>query len=192
MEHVKNAIYNRRSVRKYKNSNIERTLINELINAGCMAPSDMNSQAWKFYVITDPELIDHLDNQVCIVVSELYTMPEMNQFLRAKHPIFHHAPVVVFITGPRTSEWVCIDVGMCAQNMMLLANAAGLDTCPVGLAKFVERTSFYTQLEIPADEQVLLALCIGYGDENPALPERRTGNVFYVRSGVQSRPRPIR
>ena len=50
-------IYKRRAVRKYKNKPVSRNLIEQLLAAGWMAPSAMNRQPWKFYVVTNKELI---------------------------------------------------------------------------------------------------------------------------------------
>ncbi len=180
-------IYERRAVRKYKDTPVDKKTIEELIDAGRMAPSGMDLQPWKFYVVTEHDLINDMDGQICIAVSDIYTSPVMVEFLRTKNPIFHGAPVVIFLTAPRENEWAALDVGMCAQNIMLAAKSAGLDTCPVGLGKFIERTSLYSLLEIPASEQVLLSLTIGYGNESPTPHERKKNNVFYIRAGVTAR-----
>lgn len=174
----------RRAVRKYKNLAVEWRIINQLIDAGCMAPSGMNLQPWKFYVVTEKDLINKMDDQICVVVKEIYTEPHMIDFLKTKYAIFHGAPVVIFITAPRENEWAALDIGMCSQNIMLAARAVGLDTCPVGLGKFIERTSFYSQLQIPVSEHVLISLIVGYGDEKPAVHERKKDIIFHVRAGV--------
>lgn len=187
MTDIRKIIYERRAVRKYLDREVERKLLDEVIDAGRMAPSGMNLQPWKFYVVTDRDLINKMDDQVRIVAQDIYTMPHMVEFLKTKNPIFHGAPVVIFITAPKENEWAALDIGMCAQNIMLFAKAAGLDSCPIGLGKFIERTSLYSQLEIPVTDQVLISLSIGYGDEKPPVHERRKDNVVYVRAGVMNR-----
>jgi nitroreductase len=184
MNDVLKMIYARRAVRKYKPVAVDKVLINELIGAGRMAPSGMNLQPWKFYIVTDEDLINKMDEQICIVAKDIYKMPEMIQFLRTKDPIFHEAPVVIFVTGPRQNEWAALDIGMCVQNIMLAATSLGLATCPIGLGKFIERTSMYRQLGIPYTEQVFISLTLGYADENPPPPKRKDDTVSYVRAGV--------
>jgi len=51
--------------------------------------------------------------------------------------------VVIFIISPHDNEWASLDVGMCAQNIMLAAKSLGLDTCPVGFGKYVEKTKIF-------------------------------------------------
>ena len=46
-------IYERRAVRKFIDKPVERKLIEQVIFAGTMAPSAINKQPWKFYVITN-------------------------------------------------------------------------------------------------------------------------------------------
>ena len=46
-----NSIYNRRSVRKYLDKNVSKEMIEQIIDAGRMAPSAKNRQPWKYIVL---------------------------------------------------------------------------------------------------------------------------------------------
>lgn len=46
------AIEDRRSIRKYKNTDIPRHMTEEIIRSGILAPSSKNRQPWKFIVTT--------------------------------------------------------------------------------------------------------------------------------------------
>ena len=189
-------IYNRRAIRSYKNMGLENELIEQVIAAGRMAPSAMNKQPCRYYVLTNKEKIKLLSKEIQeYAVKELEHMhvkdviKEAFRFLNLsnivdtilkKDPIFHEAPVVVFITTPKNDTWGALDAGMCAQNMMLAAKALGLDTCPVGFAKMVMNTKNYSILNIPEEEEVLLAVIIGYGDEQPKAHERIANNTFFI------------
>lgn len=48
---MNNPIYNRRSVRKYSDKNVPREMIEQVIDAGRMAPSAKNRQPWKYIVL---------------------------------------------------------------------------------------------------------------------------------------------
>ena len=189
-------IYNRRAVRKYKNKGVSKKMIERIIGAGRMAPSAMNRQPWKFYVVTNKELIQTFSNDIAKTAFKqtvkkglrgfLKTLAGMVHFAKSftfsslKDPVFYNAPVVIFITSPKTNEWAPLDIGMCAQNIMLAAKSIGLDSCPVGFGKFVGYTKHYSLLNIPANEQVELSIIIGYGDEQPAVHERKTDNIKYL------------
>src|SRR4051812_34602270 len=130
-------IYQRRSVRRYKDQPVPRELIEQVIDAGRMAPTAMIKQPWKFYVLTSKALIKEFSTAIIktlagemvhegaagigkLVLGALYTL----YYSRFKSPdIFFGAPVLIFITAPKDEPWACYDVSMCAQNMMLAAKA---------------------------------------------------------------------
>lgn len=196
MNQVIENIYQRRAVRKYKNVSIGRDVIDELIMAGKMAPSAMNRQPWKFYVLTDPERIKKISKDIeklalkkmkqkgvmefAKLALSLFHFSAIKNFLSTTDHVFYHAPVVIFITHLRDNQWGKIDVGMCAQNIMLAAKAIGLESCPVGFAKFVSDIPDYNLLKIPESEEVDLAIVIGYGDDIPDMPERTDGHITYL------------
>ena len=57
---VMNAIQNRKSVRKYSNKPIEDNVLNQILEAGRLAPSWVNVQPWKFIVVRQQETKDLL------------------------------------------------------------------------------------------------------------------------------------
>jgi len=180
MNDVLRIINSRRSVRKYKTAPIEAVITEKILDAGRMAPSAVNKQPWKFYFLTKAELIRAIDNQIAEVAAQHLHLAHGKNILDSPQPIFHGAPLVVFITAPLDNEWAQLDIGMCVQNMMLAAKSLGLDSCPVGLGKFIEKTKFYSKLHIPATEHVVLAVIFGFGDEKPEMKERKKDNAFYI------------
>lgn len=193
---VLKTIYERRAVRKYTDMPISKTLIEEIVHAGCMAPSAINKQPWKFYILRDKHAIQSFSDEIMKAAGKEFIMagPKMMiktiaNLLHFPHgltsfkkpdPIFHGAPVVIFIAAPKDNEWAALDIGMCAQNMMLAAKSLGLDSCPVGLGTFVSKAKHFSQLHIPESEQVLISLILGYGDETPEVHKRAKNNIVYL------------
>jgi nitroreductase len=189
-------IYERRAIRKYHSKPVDRKLIEEVLDAGRMAPSAMNKQEWKFYVYTDRETIQLMSKeikkaaakdflksglkQIIKMAASLFHVSSGLDFLKIADPVFYGAPVVIFITAPRENEWAGLDVGMCAQNMMLAAKSLGLDTCPVGFGKYLEHTKSYSLLPVKAGEQIHLSIALGYGNEVPEIHERKRNNVIFI------------
>lgn len=189
-------IHARRAVRKYKDIPVDRHLITQVLDAGRMAPSAMNTQPWHFYVVTSKDLITQFSKEIrgkalkemvksgvqglAAAAGEILHLISHIDLEKLKDPVFYGAPVVIFLTAPRDSEWAPLDIGMCAQNMMLAAKALGLDSCPIGFGKYVHQAKSYSLLHIPADEQVLLAVIIGYGEEIPQAHERKKGNIMFI------------
>jgi nitroreductase len=189
-------IYERRAVRKYQSRPVATKLVEQVIDAGRMAPSAMNKQSWKFYVFTNPETIQLMSKeikkaaakdflksglkQIIKMAAGLFHMASGIDFLKMADPVFYGAPVVIFITAPRDNEWAALDIGMSAQNMMLAAKSLGLDSCPVGFGKYLEHTKSYSLLPAKADEQIHLSIILGYGDETPEVHKRIRNNVMII------------
>ena len=173
-------IYQRRAVRKYKVQPVDKSLIEQIIDAGRMAPSAMNRQLWKFYVLTDKKQINALSPLIVKVANKVLSWAHGVDSSKTTDIIFHNAPVVIFITAPKKNNWAALDIGMCSQNMMLAAKSLGLDTCPIGFAKFLEKTDKISMLGLSPSEEIKLAIIVGYGDENPPLHERKKDNVKFI------------
>ena len=200
MSETLQTIYQRRAVRKYKPMPVNHELIMQVIDAGRMAPSAMNKQPWSFYVLTEKTDIQAFSKQIAragvreIIRSgvkkvvktflDVLRAPIGFGHLSEKDFVFYDAPVVIFITAPKDNEWASLDIGMCCENMMLAAKSLGLDSCPVGFGKFVDQTKSYPSLRIPPEERVMIALILGYGDDEPEMHERRKGNVFFISPGT--------
>jgi nitroreductase len=194
---VLTSIYERRAVRKYKPKGVSIEHVIKIIDAGRMAPSAMNRQPWKFYVLTKKEDIETLSAEMRRSLAD--TTPKFGtkriaadavsgksntsvglSFLEEEDPVFHGAPVVIFLTAPRNMDGAGLEIGMCAQNMMLAARSLGLDTCPVGFGKLVAETQSYSKLKIGHDEEVLLAITVGHGNEKAGLHTRIKSNAIYL------------
>jgi nitroreductase len=173
-------IYQRRAVRKYKDQPVDKELIEQIIDAGRMAPSALNRQLWKFYVLMDKEKISSLSPTIVKVANKFLSWAHGVDATQTTDIIFHNAPVVIFITAPKKNKWAALDVGMCCQNIMLAAKSLGLDTCPIGFAKLLEKTDKLAILGLSASEQIQLAVVVGYGDEQPKVHERKKDNVKFI------------
>ena len=57
-----NAIFKRKSIRKFLDKEIEDEKIERLLKAGMQAPSAINSQPWEFLVVKDKERIRKIEN----------------------------------------------------------------------------------------------------------------------------------
>jgi len=189
-------IYERRAVRKYQSKEVDRKLIEQVLDAGRMAPSAMNKQEWKFYVFTNKETIQLMSKeikkaaakdflksgfkQIIKMAAGLFHVASAMDFLKTADPVFYDAPVVIFITAPRDNEWAALDAGMCAQNMMLAAKSLNLDSCPVGFGKYLEHTKSYSLLPAKTGEQIQLSIILGYGNETPEVHKRKRNNAIFI------------
>src|SRR5919107_187697 len=68
---VEQIIYNRRSIRSFKNAPLPPGLVRRILEAGRFAPSAGNSQPWKFVVVTNPEVIAQMERD-CLDVAKVF------------------------------------------------------------------------------------------------------------------------
>jgi nitroreductase len=106
------AIYTRRSVRRFEDKEVPEALIKKILKAGMSAPSAGNAQPWRFVVITDKKILKEL--------------PSVCRFAEAAA----NAPLAILVSGDQLLEkhkdyWIQ-DCAAASQNMLLAAHALGL------------------------------------------------------------------
>ena len=63
MQNTIDTIYDRRSVRKYIDKEVNPDLIDEILRAAMFAPSGCNKQPWHFVVFNEKEEIIHVASE---------------------------------------------------------------------------------------------------------------------------------
>lgn len=69
---VEEAFLRRRSIRKYKGRQVPPHLIRRILEIGRYAPTQGNSQPWKFVVLRDKELLERIENS-CVAECQRLT-----------------------------------------------------------------------------------------------------------------------
>ncbi|MGZ7066624.1 MAG: nitroreductase, partial [Candidatus Aminicenantales bacterium] len=135
---LKEAIYTRRSIRAYLPKPIDRTLVQQLIDAAVQAPCAMNIQPWTFAVIQDPAILADLSSRTKThLLGLMDQMPPLAEYREAlmdpKYSVFYGAPVLVLICSkPNSGPAAETDCALAAENLMLAARGLGLGTCWMG------------------------------------------------------------
>lgn len=163
------AIEGRRSVRKYKDRDVEDEKIEKILKAATWAPSWANTQCWRFVVVRDEEIKEELAD----------TLSEGNPATDA----FLNAPVVIvgcakkgvsgFKSGEAVTEkgdWYMYDVALAMQNLMLAAYSLGLATVQTGSFKAREVEEV---LDVPEEVSVVSMTPVGYPGREPSAPKRK-------------------
>lgn len=182
------AMRGRRSIRRYQQDRPPREVLEKIFDAALWAPSGMNRQNWRFYVLTG-ERKDELV-RICSASIE-YLEPVLQERFADKPKIIEStrkffqrlggAPVVIcayFEPGPGEEIVSYQNVAAAIQNLLLAAYAEGLGTCwmtgPVHVAAEINR---YLGIE---DLTLVAVIPIGYPDESPKPPPRRPERVVYL------------
>ncbi len=175
-------IKERRAVRAYKDKPIEKGKIQQILDAGLSAPSARNLQPWKFFVVTNKQLIKEMGKRIQDKLIDNPRYSFIKQRAKTKEDaIFYSAPLLVFILGDKNNHWSKIDCSLAAQNMMLAAHSLGIGSCPIGMAQFVKDEKDLTKkLGFEDDYELVLTIVFGYADENPEPKERNKDVVKWI------------
>jgi nitroreductase len=158
------AIFNRRSIRKYTSQVVEDEKIEKILKAAMYAPSARNTQSWQFIVITDREMLDNI---------------------RQAHPyagMLAEATLGVLICGDKTHEpqegYLNTNCSAATQNLLLAAYDLGLGSVWLGVYPRKERMDALTKLfSLPENIIPISLVALGYPDEKKSatgrfLPDR--------------------
>ena len=165
------AIAKRRSIRSYvESSQVLRKEMEELISAAILAPSWKNSQTGRYYVVIDPEMVNHIKEKC---------LPEFNR----NNSRYASALIVTAFEMNRagfTREglaenecgqgWGYYDLGLQNQNILLKATELGLGTLVMGVR---DGDKLREMLNIPSTQQIVSVIAVGRADVCPEMPKRK-------------------
>jgi len=176
-------IYTRRSIRRYLSKKVPKRLIDELLNAGVMAPSAMNSQPWHFTIVEDKELINELARIVIKKQGLVGWLIKAGIKLKKFKSIFYNAPLLIIISGRSSYMWLKDDVNLAVENMFLAAHSLGLGSCWIGFAKILNKDKdSLRRLGIPNDFEIVAPLIFGYPAQiKDRIPNRKPKILKWIK-----------
>ena len=148
------AIYSRRSVRRYSDRPVPEDVLRKLIGAAMMAPSAGNRQPWHFITVTDRERLDAV------------------AAVNPNAGMVTQAPAAILVCGDEELEmhpgyWMQ-DCSAALQNLLLAAHGLELGAVWTGIWPREERvTGFRKLFGLPPGVHPLGLVVLGY------LPEDR-------------------
>jgi nitroreductase len=183
---VARAIQERRAVRAYTAEPVERSTIEVLLEAAVLAPTAMHEEPWAFSVVQDRAMLRRLSDRAKALwraeatahaqaldpvarererhLDELLSDPAFN--------VFHDAGTLVVICARPASHFVEADCWLAAENLMLMACALGLGTCPIGFAiPVLDEPDVKAELCIPPDLRAVAPIVVGV----PRGPSKKAG-----------------
>lgn len=167
---LKETLEKRKSIRKYKNAKISKTMIEEMIKAAILAPSWKNAQTTRYYVVQNSDMIEKV--KACL--------PEFNQ------NNIENAPVLIVNTfianrsgfkkdGTPNNEvgngWGFYDSGLQTMNLCLKATELGLGTLIMGIR---DADKLREVLNIPENEIIIAVISVGYPEIDVERVQRKS------------------
>jgi len=154
------AIYGRRSIRKYRNEPVKRELLEKAIDAGRWAPSARSENPWKFVVLTDRERINKLQE---IVGSN-------GSFLKQAT-----AAIVVIC---KDTKYYLEDGCAATQNILLALYSLGIGSCWIAGDKKPYDKDVLNFIKAPDNYKLICIISAGIPDENPKKEKTKLKDVL--------------
>ncbi len=153
-------VIRRRSTRKYEPRPVPKSVLEDLVDAGRLAPTANNTQPWEFIVVVDKEKLVQLGMAI-----------PNGRFIR-------EAAACIVVCSRRTKRFL-EDCSAATENILLAAEALGLGACWVaGHGK--EYTPFVKHLlKIPRELEVVSLVPVGYPAEKPVVKKRLLRDVIH-------------
>ncbi len=178
---VIDSIMNRRSIRRYKDTPIDESALNTVLQCAVNAPSARNLQPWDVAVTSDKAFIDDFAQKTNEVMKN---DPNLSARVSDAYHVFHHAPTVLFVSGHTDNDWNNIDCGILAENVCLAAESLGLGTCIVGFIRVLLGSEYaQTYIEkfgVPVGYKPLFAITLGTPDETPDAKPRDAAKIRFI------------
>lgn len=144
-------IFNRRSIRKFKDRPVESEKIERILRAAMQAPSAANQQPWEFIVVEDK------DNLNALSMTTPYSKPVAD------------SGVTIVLLADSNSFKVPTgwqqDMGAASENILLEATHLGLGSVWIGISTSEEASESLRKLyNLPDHIKPFSMIAIGYPD----------------------------
>lgn len=146
----------RYSVRNYKDIPIEENKLEQILEAGRVAPTGKNNQPQRLIVVKSPKGLEKIGKAARV----------------------YGAPCVIIVCSDTAETWerpfdgkklTDIDASIVTDHMMLQATELGLGTLWIC---WFDPDVLRTEFEIPENLEIVSLLAVGYADGKPQSPDR--------------------
>jgi len=192
---TKEAIEQRRSIRKFKSDPVPNEVINALLDAARLAPSGSNAQPWRFKIVKDSEtkkkLAEAAYNQPFIAEAPVVIVccADIGGYLsgvssglqdlgrigavedRIVNIVLERTDRMKTLSFDQFGQRIAFNVAIAVEHIVLRALDFGLGTCWVRL---IDEQAIRAIFGWDDTISVVALLPVGYPDESPAPRQRRT------------------
>jgi nitroreductase len=180
-------IQQRRSIRDFLDKPVPQSLVLEMVQDSCSAPSAANNQPWHFIVVLDKKMIKILsDESKKNIIAGLRKQPNsplssyLAQLEQESFNVFHNAPGLVLIVGNPRIPSLVFDVSLAAAYFMFSATSRGLGTCWVGLGREIRDAGLLASIGVPDGFKIIAPIIVGYPRRIPPAPPRNEPNILKI------------
>jgi nitroreductase len=154
-------ISKRRSIRSYRNDNVEKKKVDMILEAACIAPTAKNLQSFKIFVIDTSNMKEK--------ISKIYPREWVLE-----------APLVILVCSNPGKNWIRndgknysdVDAAIVMDHIILAATDLGLATCWIGA---FNKKAAMEILNLDSELEPIAFTPIGYEKDPP--PDRTRKNI---------------
>lgn len=169
---VYEAIFNRRTIRKFTQQPIDKDILIKLVDCARIAAYGANAQPLKFAIIDDKQKL-----------ADIYPLTKWAGALADGAPREGERPTayiaVLCDKSIRQNGAAEVEAGAAVTTMMLEAVELGLGTCWLGA---IQREAIKETLALPEGLDVLYLLALGYPAQKSRMVDIKDGDVKYFES----------
>ncbi|MCD8020982.1 MAG: nitroreductase family protein [Clostridiales bacterium] len=192
---LKEAIYGRRSVRKYDGKPVSEADIRDILEAGIMAPSASNLQPWYFVAVANKEKLDEVkeammeasDILMPSLTARFEQYPQVVAETRQFISLLGNAPLCILAflykddSEYHRKETELIESTAAAmQNMLLTAYSKGISSCWLTAPLEAGMDTVLREKFAPGKGRMVAMMTFGYSDAQPRMPRRREGRYQII------------
>ena len=183
----KTLLANRRSVREFQDKEVPLSVLKDIIQDTCLAPTASNRQPFKFIIIQDREQIKKLsDESKKNLLDDLTQNPNLplkqyeDALRNGQFNVFYNAPCLVLFAGPTDVHSLDVDCGLTVAYFMFSATSRGLGTCWIGLGAHIRDKKILDEIGVPSDCRIVAPIIIGYPESIPPASERHSPDILKI------------
>ncbi len=179
-------IFDRRSIRTYKQEQITQEELQTVIDAGRFAPSAMNQQPWHFTVVQNQDLLHRINETIKNSLLKSDNPKMVERASSEGFSVFYNSPTLIIVSGDESAVAPQSDCSLALGNMFLAAHSIGLGTCWINSLKRLNQlpgvSELIKEMGIPNGHLIFGATSLGYNSSShPTAPARKEGTVTIIK-----------
>lgn len=179
------AIYERRSVRRFSDLSVNDDEIHKLLDAAVQAPTATNSQPWAFAVIRGSAVLRDLsDGAKAYLLANMDKLRHLCKYEKVlskpQYNIFYNAQCLIVIFARPEGPHPDYDCCLAAQNIMLAATELGLGTCWIGFAShYLNLPEIKSAFHISGEYNAVAPIIVGHPKFKMPKVTKKTPAILY-------------
>lgn len=168
---ILDVIKNRRSIRKFNNSEINKQELNKIIEAGMMAPTAMNKEECIIFAVSNKEM------------NEKAAEALMRANLSDSNP-FYDSKIIIHVAAKRDSFNAISDCTCIMENMWLEASSLNIGAVWINGMRRAKDTDevikFSREINLPEDYMICSSLALGRSDEEIHFIKEKNKKLIFI------------